>query len=121
MATTTTNLWLYLARRDSKGIRILTIMRGRPLLTTRVTDLSVLQLPQAWQVEVQQIIDDERMMWEPFIESSDDYQTLKATLKKRGYTNLPLNGEPEFFRGDITPPLVNVGKLPKQSTMLRRA
>jgi len=117
---TQTNLWLYLARRDSKGIRILTVMRGRPLTTTRIDDISILQLPQSWEVEIDQIISDERMMWEPFIESSEDYTTLKTTLKKRGYTNLPLNGEPEFLRSEVPVPTINVSKLPRQNSMLRR-
>lgn len=118
MAVTTTNLWLYLARRDTKGVRILSVMRSRPLLTTRLTDISILQLPQSLEMEIKQIIDDERMMWEPFLESSEDYATLKTALKKRGYTGLPLNGEPEFIRAGTTS--VNVSKLPRQNSMLRR-
>jgi hypothetical protein len=116
-----TNLWLYLARRDSKGIRVLTVLRGRNQPALRITDMSVLQLPSSWEAEIRQIVEDNRLQWELFIESADDYDTLRQNLKNRGYTSLPLNNQPEFIRNDINDaPEINVARLPKQYSMLRR-
>lgn len=117
-----TNLWLYLARRDTKGIRVLTVFQGREQPAIRITDLSILQLPSSWEAEIGQIVEDNRLLWELFIESAKDYETLRQNLKKRGYTSLPLNNQPEFTRNDlIITPEINVARLPKQYSMLRRA
>ena len=121
MPANLTNLFLYLARRDSKGVRILTILRGRPQTAVRLTDLSVLNLPSSWQVEIEKVVFDDRMLWEPWIESAEDYAQLKTRLKKRGYSNLPINGQSEFVRSDLaTPPEINVANLPQAKSMLRK-
>ena len=119
MSPTPTNLWLYLARRDSRGVRVLTVVRGRPQTAVRISDLSLLQLPPSRETEIQRIVDEHKMMWEPFLEAAEPYEILRAALKKRGFKNLPLNGQPEFTRTTTTPD-VNVARLPQQNTMLRR-
>ena len=112
-------LYLYLARRDSKGIKILIILSGKEQQPTRITDLSLLNLPNAWQVEIQREIDDNKMLWEPFLESATDYKVLKQSLKNRGFINLPLNDSPKFIKG-VVPPAANTSKLPKTNSMIRK-
>lgn len=111
-----TRLFLYLARRDGRGIRILTVMSGREQPPTRLNDIKTLQLPSQLQAELERIIADDRMMWEPWIESAESYDALRANLKKRGYTNTPVNGQPEL----IGKPTASTTALPKKRTMLRR-
>ena len=82
-----TNLWLYLARRDKKGVRIIATLRSRPQSVVRISDLNVLNLPRTWQTEIFRIIQEDRMLWEPFVESAVDFDALKSNLKKRGYSS----------------------------------
>lgn len=114
-----TKLWLYLARRDSQGIRILTVFAGQQQPPTRLANLKTLQIPSEYQAELERTIRDDRMMWEPWIESADSYELLRAKLKKRGYANTPSNGQPEIMYKDTTH-TASTSALPKARTMLRR-
>lgn len=123
MAEKTTNLYLYLARRDKKGIRIVAKFTGRMLLPTRLdtSGLKSLQLPEAWYTQINQIIYDNRMLWEPWIQSWDDtFEQLRVSLKKRGYTNIPISPQPEFTSSTVTNQKVNISYLPQRKTMLRK-
>ncbi len=116
-----TILWLYLARRDSKGIRILTTFSGRSQAAVRVPDLSILQMPISWQTEIEQIIHDSRMLWEAWVESADTYDELRSKLQKRGYKEIPVNGTPEFVKTDQTSlPEVRTASLPSVKSMVRK-
>jgi hypothetical protein len=114
-----TKIWLYLARRDKTGMEILTVLKGRRQLAVRVKDLLVLNLPPSWYVEIQRKVEEKKMLWEPFVESAADFDTLRENLKKRGYTNLPVNGQP-LFRWNVKPPEVNVNRLPEVKKMVQR-
>jgi hypothetical protein len=118
---TTTTLWLYLARRDSKGVKILATLSGRRQSPVRLTDTSLLSLPSPWKTRIDQLIFEERMLWEPWIETADNFEDLKDSLKGRGYTELPVSGQALFSRADfLSFPEVNVNRLPKQKVMLRK-
>ena len=81
-------LYLYLARRDKKGVEILTILHGPAVPPTRVADVERLGLPRNLTEQLKQSIHDDRMYWEPWIEAADSYADLVATLKNRGYSNV---------------------------------
>lgn len=114
------DMYLYLARRDKTGIRILSILKTQPRLATRLDNIDSLNLPSNWSDQIKQIIYDNRMMWEPWVETSESFETLKKSLKNRGYTNLPLNGSPEFFAINTESPKVNLSSIPKRNTMVRK-
>lgn len=116
----TSNLYLYLARRDKVGIRILAKFQGRNQLAVRLEDISGLQLPDNWQAKLTQIIYDARMMWEPWIESAEDFDELRQKFKIRGYSQIPVTGQPEFTISSIQTPTINVSNLPKKTTMIRK-
>lgn len=120
MATTNVNLYLYLGRRDKAGIRILAKLLGRPILASRVENLDILNLPVNWTSEIKQIVYDNRMLWELWLEASDTYDLLKASLKNRGYTNLPMSEQPEFVASNFPTPIVNVANLPTRTIMVQR-
>lgn len=84
-------IYLYLARRDKKGIKILSIFSGNDCMATRLNDIKSLSLPNALEVDMYNKIFENRMLWEPWIESADNYNKLKEQLKKRGYSNVPVN------------------------------
>lgn len=120
MVIKTTDLYLYLGRRDKSGIRILAKFQGRPQLPLRVDDLNLFQLPSGWANQLEQIIFDSRMLWEPWIESSSTFDELRSNLKIRGYLNIPVSAQPEFASAASQIPTINVSHLPKKTTMLRK-
>lgn len=118
-ATNLTNLYIYLARLDKKGVQILAILQSRPVAPVRLGDVSTLSLPAAFADKISQAIYDNRMLWEPWVETADDYASLRTSLTTRGYSNLPVSGQPEFPL--VQAPVVNASSLPQVKTMLRKA
>lgn len=117
---TTNNIFLYLTKRDKTGVRILAKFKGKKQLATRLSELSSLQLPSGWEDKLEQIIYDSRMLWEPWIESVDNYDDLKSRLKLRGYRNIPVNSQPEFASDVLASPIVNLSNLSAKKTMIRK-
>lgn len=114
-------LYLYLARRDKKGIKILTINKGQ-CLPTRLTDLTVLGLPHNSLTELHNIVYENRMEWELWAESSPSYHDFRERLAKRGYTNIP-NADTPGVRMEMKPINVStqgIKSLPGQRTMMKR-
>lgn len=70
-------LYLYLASRSKQGIKLITVLQGESIVTSRVTDLSNLKLPQIWERRIYQIIYDNRMLYEPWIEAATDFNELR--------------------------------------------
>ena len=113
------SLYLYLGRRDKKGVRILAKFQGTPQMATRIDNLAAL-IPPGLSGPLNQIIYDSRMMWEPWIESADSYSDLRDALKTRGYSNIPVNPQPEFSPAATQKPVVDTSSLPQRTTMLRK-
>lgn len=83
-------IYLYLARRDRQNVRILSTFSGDSSFPhTRVENLKKLNLPKNVESSLSQIIKKDRMLWEPWIEGASKYQSLKKSLEKRGYRNVP--------------------------------
>jgi len=120
MAVKSTDLYFYLGRRDKGGIRILAKFQGRHQLAVRVDDLAPLQLPVGWETQLEQLVFDSRMLWEPWIESAETFDDFRASLKIRGYSNVPVSAQPEFVPATIQMPTVNVSHLAHKTTMLRK-
>jgi hypothetical protein len=77
--------------------------------------------------EIANTIHENRMLWEPWIESAKDFQDLKESLRERGYTDLPFRS-PVMHRHSrpsvvsepdpiVTP---DMSKLPKQRVMMKK-
>lgn len=122
MATETSNLYLYLARRDKTGIRIVAKLIGLKQSPVRLDSAGLLslQLPPTWYNQFNQTIYDNRMLWEPWIQSVDTFENFRAELKKRGYSNIPTSSQPEFTMSTIQSMTANVSYLPNQKTMIRK-
>lgn len=120
MAEKLVTLWLYLGRRDKTATRLLAIVQGRDIMATRIDNLDVLSLPTTWQSQINQIVYDNRMLWELWIEAADTYDDLRTALKTRGYTNIPVSGQPEIKASNMQKPEVNLSSLPRKTTMLRK-
>ena len=118
--TKTIDLYLYLGRRDKGGVRILSKFQGRSQMAVRIEDLGPLHLPDGWEGQLEQMIFDSRMLWEPWIESADSFDNLRSSLKIRGYTNIPVSSQPEFLSSATQMSTINVSHLPRKITMLRK-
>lgn len=123
-------LYLYLARRDKKGVRVLTVFKGPDKLhPTRVNDVKSLGLPEDFQDEISAEVHEHRMLWEPWLEVADDYKALRESLRVRGYTNVPMHLS--ISKRQMTPSVVsrtekakqsapNLRSVPNKKVMMRR-
>ena len=112
-------IWIYLARRDKKTIRLLTTLGTGQCLPTRLSNLGDLGISSESQAELSKIIHENRFEWEPWMESADSYRTLKRNLLYRGFGHLPLNNKLEIFPLEKVNPQKVIGS-PTQKSMLRR-
>ena len=121
MAVNDAIMWIYLARRDKTGIRILSQFRGKKILPTRIKNLPDLRLPTDYEDVLSKIIYDNRMMYEPWIESATDYASLRDQLKLRGYSNIPLINLQEYGNtSPTTAPEISIKNIPQMKTMVRK-
>lgn len=114
-------MYLYLARRDRKGARVVMVLDGEKTWPARVTDLKAIQLPDNIYASVEHIIHENRMYWEPWIESADSYEELKKSLIRRGYMDLYVSSKPLYDGSSLLyPPSADISSLPKQRTMITK-
>lgn len=95
-------IYLYLTKRDKKDMKLVTMFQGEFPASMRVENLTSLDLPPTWHSALKEVVDQERMHYELWIESADDMTELQKRLRGRGYKNLPI----------ITAPLVLLGAIP---------
>lgn len=112
-------LYLYLAGRNKQGIKLVAVLQGDATVTSRVSDLKRLNLPQTWEIQIRRIIDDNKMLYEPWIESAKSYKELKERLQTRGYAQLPMGAMP-MLNLTYNPPKANTSGCQVQKTMIRR-
>jgi len=113
-------IYLYMGRRDKRGLKILTIFSGNSLARTRIEDIKVLRLPSAVENSLVKITHDNRFLWEVWMESASNYTELKEKLRKRGYKNLPMRLDQMYhsITQTLNPDLKSFEKKPKK--MLQR-
>ena len=59
-------LFLYLARRDKKGLKLVSVFQGEHTYPIRLQDVPLLNLPNQKESEIKRIIPtNNRMYWEP--------------------------------------------------------
>lgn len=105
-------LYLYLARRDKKGIKLLLKLWGPLIPPTQLTSVKMLRLPLDLERQVEKEIAENRMTYAPWIETAENFQALKLSLRNRGYIGLPARAEPlfRFFPKEPNEPIQTVDK-----------
>lgn len=89
--------YLYLAHRSKKGIKILaTLFVKNDHFASKILDASKIGLPDSLQMKIVKQAHDDRMLWELWVETAENFLELKKGLKNRGYTDLPLSCNPLF-------------------------
>ena len=113
---------MYLASRSKQGIKLLTILTGESIVTARLTDIKTLKLPQLWEVKIQQLIHENRMLYEPWVESAKNYNELRDRLKNRGFRDLPMGPNPMLDIAAYTSaPKADTSSFKIRRTMIRKA
>jgi len=111
-------LWLYLSKRDKKGVQIIAKLLCREINPIPLANIKLLSLPPSWEGKIADIIEQNKIYWEPWVQTASTFDDLKFNLKIRGYSNVPVNGSPMIL---ITPQvLVNVNNFPKQKNMVQK-
>jgi hypothetical protein len=122
MAVNDSILWIYLARRDKTGIKMTSKFRGKKIMPSRIESIEDLHLPPSYADYIKTLIYENRMLYEPWIESANDYATLVQNLKLRGYTNVPVSGKLLYgLNTNGYPPEISVRNIPEKKTMTRKS
>lgn len=90
-------LFLYLARRDKSGVRLLATFPGKTFPATKVKNLDDLDISASLKREMQKEIKNNRMLWQLWIEGASSFAELREGLLKRGYKNIPMFGDGKYF------------------------
>src|SRR6516225_6992473 len=92
-------IYLYLARRDKKGLKLVSVLEGPLTAPVRLMDVKLLNLPGNMEQEISRIVHENRMYWEPWLESAESFEALKKAVRSRGYRQVPAHGNP-LYMGD---------------------
>jgi hypothetical protein len=117
MAKIDLRTWMYLGRRDKTEVRIITSVLCKYMLPISITNVSQINLPLLWQEEINQIIEQNKLLWDFWLYQAVDYRTLRYELKTRGYSNVPPSSTPEYKRNFVSGYVINNNKLLKQKIM----
>lgn len=111
-------LYIYLARLDKKGIKVISGFKyDKKIYPSRISDINKLNLNQQVHNKVIQESYENRMQYDLWAETANSFNDLRDSLKKRGYTNLPM----QQFTGYTQNTIINEKELVTQkSTMARR-
>jgi hypothetical protein len=114
-------MYLYLGRRDRKGARVVMVLDGPETHPVRITNLKSINLPDAVFNSVEKIVYDNRMYWEPWVESAESYEVLRQNLHKRGYSDLYPSCKPLYDGSSLLcPPVADMAKHPSKKTMVAK-
>lgn len=113
-------VYIYLARRDKKGIKTLFIFPYKTkIYPTKIDNIENFQFSNEIKNSLYLEVEKNKLLYEPYIESASSFNELKQSLKKRGYKNLPLQ--------QVNLHLLNLNQninenfaITKKSTMLRK-
>ena len=114
-------LYLYLASRKKTGVKVITVLQGEATGPILVSDITALKLPQIWERQIAQIIYENRMDYEPWIESAVNFAEIENNLKARGYTNLPIGFTPLLnMQAYSKSPIVDLSSFSTRKIMLKK-
>jgi hypothetical protein len=86
---------------------------------TRLTDIKILQLPATWESAITKAVYQERMKWEPWIETADSYSELRKSLALRKFKYVPACATPKILFPNAKE-LENKELQSPKKTMIRR-
>jgi hypothetical protein len=88
---------------------------------SRVSNIADLKLPTSLDRDISNTVYNDRMHWEPWIQSAENYGILRESLKKRRFRNIPMVPDPLHpigGFGKIREP--KTANFPKRKVMLKK-
>jgi len=127
--TNQARIFLYLGKRDKKGMKLLSIFPYRECPPTKISDVGSLKLPEDMQLGIENTLREHGLGWEIWMESASGYKELIDSLHSRGYKKLPAYCTPLHVpnlksmvvkspTNPISPDVNSIG--PQKKGMLRR-
>ena len=114
-------LYLYLASRSKQGVKLVTVLQSEETVNDRLSSLDQLNLPQVWQQKIAHIVHDHRMLYEPRLETAENFEELKGRLKGRGYNKLPMGAIPLLhMQAYRKAPMADTSSCKITKTMIRK-
>jgi hypothetical protein len=114
-------LYLYLANRNKQGIKLITVLQGEKIVNSKVTDVTLLKLPQIWERKIAVIVHEHRMHYDLHVESAYDFNELRDKLAIRGYADLPMGTSFLLdMRAYSLAPIANTANCPSTRSMLQK-
>ena len=89
--------FLYLCRRDKKGVLLLLILSGDKIPKTYVDNFDNIGLPENIRFKLDNYYIPLRFHWQIVIESDDNFDSIKKRLHKNGYKNIQFDNSPLFL------------------------
>ena len=113
-----TKHYLYLLKRDKKGMILLTIQQGNPIQRTELFDLKLVQATPQIMSKLKTIYQEHFMDYEMWIESAPSFQSIIDRLRSQGYSKLPNHANP--LAGWMAAPSSAPLPKPKQGMVQRK-
>ena len=113
-----TKHYLYLLKRDKKGMILLTIQQGNPIQRTELFDLKLVQATPQIMTKLKSTYQEHFMDYELWIESAPSFQSILDRLRSQGYSKLPNSATP--LAGWMTVPSSAPLPKPRQSMVQRK-
>jgi hypothetical protein len=111
--------YLYLAKRNKKGTKLLARLEVPNAIISRIEDIKTLNLHPNLESKIDEVIKANKIHWELWIETADSYEKLKKELNKRGYSEIAIHPVPMF--NNILPLTPNLNKIKKPpKSMIQR-
>lgn len=99
----------------------MTVLQSQQMVNSTLSNLSELHLPQIWEKKVAQIIHENRMLYEPRIETARSYNELKDRLRERGFVDVPNGASPLLhLKAYSRAPVADTSAFHIRKTMTRR-
>ena len=89
--------FLYLCKRDKKGVILLLTLNGSQIPKTFLSDFEILDLPENIKTKCENYYNSLRLTWQIIIESSNSFDEIKKRLHKNGYKNIQIDNSPLFL------------------------
>jgi len=89
--------FLYLCKRDRKGVVLLLTLNGNQIPKTFLFDFEKLGLPDRIKEKCENYYVPLRLNWQIIIEYSNSFEEIKKRLHKNGYSNIQLDNSPLFI------------------------
>lgn len=113
-------VFIYLARRDKKGIKTLfNFLYKTKIYPTKINNIENLQFNNEIKNSLYVEVDRNKSLYELYVESANSFNDLKKSLRQRGYKNLPLQ-QINMKLLDVNQNINENFVVTKNATMLRK-